>query len=121
MPTTPTPTPRSPGRTAKTAPTPAPSTSTAAPATGKDSARAATQGAAKSASRSSKTTRSRAAEAITPVKVIDQDHRRALIAKAAYFRAERRNFAPGFETEDWLSAETEVDTLLTQGVATVDS
>jgi hypothetical protein len=53
--------------------------------------------------------------------VIDQDHRRALIAKAAYFRAERRNFAPGFETEDWLSAETEVDTLLTQGVATVDS
>jgi hypothetical protein len=47
---------------------------------------------------------------------MDLDQRRALIAQAAYFRAERRNFAPGFEVEDWLGAETEVDTLLTLGV-----
>jgi Protein of unknown function (DUF2934) len=35
--------------------------------------------------------------------------RRELIAKAAYYRAERRAFGPGHELEDWLAAETEVD------------
>jgi hypothetical protein len=30
------------------------------------------------------------------------------IAEAAYFRAERRGFAPGGETEDWLAAEAEI-------------
>jgi hypothetical protein len=34
--------------------------------------------------------------------------RHALIAQAAYFRAERRGFAPGHELEDWLAAEAEV-------------
>lgn len=29
------------------------------------------------------------------------------IAVAAYFRAEKRGFAPGGELEDWLSAEAE--------------
>jgi DUF2934 family protein len=48
--------------------------------------------------------------------VIDPDHRRALIAQVAYYRAERRGFEPGHETEDWLSAEAEVDTALTLGV-----
>lgn len=32
-----------------------------------------------------------------------------LIRKAAYFRAERRGFAPGAALEDWLEAEREVD------------
>jgi hypothetical protein len=32
-----------------------------------------------------------------------------MIARAAYFRAERRNFAPGQELQDWVAAETEVD------------
>lgn len=32
-----------------------------------------------------------------------------LIAKAAYFRAERRGFAPGHALDDWLAAEDEVD------------
>ena len=34
---------------------------------------------------------------------------RVSIAKAAYFHAERRGFAPGHELEDWLAAENEVD------------
>ena len=34
--------------------------------------------------------------------------RHALIAEAAYLRAERRGFVPGYETEDWLAAENEV-------------
>lgn len=43
--------------------------------------------------------------------------RHALIAKAAYFRAVRRNFAPGHELEDWLAAEAEVDEELARGPA----
>jgi hypothetical protein len=31
-----------------------------------------------------------------------------LVAEAAYFRAESRDFAPGHEVEDWLAAEREV-------------
>jgi hypothetical protein len=40
------------------------------------------------------------------------EDRRRLIAEAAYYRAERRGFAPGQELEDWLAAEIEVDALL---------
>ncbi len=32
-----------------------------------------------------------------------------LIRTAAYFRAERRGFAPGGELDDWLEAEREID------------
>jgi Protein of unknown function (DUF2934) len=32
----------------------------------------------------------------------------ALIAERAYFKAERRGFAPGRELEDWLAAEREL-------------
>ena len=31
-----------------------------------------------------------------------------LVARAAYFRAEKRGFAPGGELQDWVEAETEV-------------
>jgi hypothetical protein len=37
------------------------------------------------------------------------DSREARIAEAAYWRAERRGFAPGHELDDWLDAEREVD------------
>lgn len=37
------------------------------------------------------------------------EDRQSLIAKAAYYRAERRHFEPGHELEDWLAAESEVD------------
>lgn len=94
MPTQPTPTPRSPRRS-----------------TGK----AAT----------TKSTKPKASRTVAPaeaplVKHIDPEHRRALIAQAAYFRAEKRNFASGFEVQDWLSAEAEVDSLLTLGVPSAD-
>lgn len=38
------------------------------------------------------------------------DSREARIAERAYWRAERRGFAPGGEVDDWLAAEREVDT-----------
>ena len=43
---------------------------------------------------------------------VGQEQRAALIAEAAFFRAEKRGFAPGHETEDWLAAEVEVDATL---------
>lgn len=47
--------------------------------------------------------------------ILSAETRRAMIAKAAYLRAERRGFAPGREEEDWLAAEKEVDALLSAG------
>jgi hypothetical protein len=38
--------------------------------------------------------------------------RAARIAELAYFKAEKRGFAPGHEEEDWLAAEAEVDAQL---------
>jgi hypothetical protein len=35
--------------------------------------------------------------------------REALIATAAYYRAEKRGFQPGHEMQDWLAAEREID------------
>jgi hypothetical protein len=46
---------------------------------------------------------------------VSTDDRRAMVAEAAYLRAERRGFTPGHETEDWLAAEIEVDALLKAG------
>jgi hypothetical protein len=44
-----------------------------------------------------------------PPRNVSEEERCAMIAKAAYFLAERRAFAPGHELEDWLAAEREVD------------
>lgn len=35
-----------------------------------------------------------------------------MIATAAYYRAQKRNFMAGFEQEDWLMAEQEINQLL---------
>jgi Protein of unknown function (DUF2934) len=43
---------------------------------------------------------------------VSHETRRAMIAEAAYLRAEQRGFASGYEVEDWLLAEREVDALL---------
>jgi hypothetical protein len=49
---------------------------------------------------------------------VSEETRRAMIAEAAYLRAERRGFAPGQEHEDWLAAEKEVDALLNANTGT---
>ena len=38
-------------------------------------------------------------------RVTDRARQHAMIEEAAYYRAERRGFAPGHELEDWLQAE----------------
>jgi hypothetical protein len=48
---------------------------------------------------------------------VDPERRHALIAEAAYYRAERRGFAPGHDAEDWLAAEAEVDEKLLRGAS----
>ncbi len=44
---------------------------------------------------------------------------RALIEQAAYFRAEKRGFAPGEEVDDWVAAEAEVMARLREGRAPI--
>jgi len=51
-----------------------------------------------------------AESAVSPF--VGPEQRAALIAEAAFFRAESRGFAPGHEVEDWLAAESEVDAKL---------
>ena len=41
------------------------------------------------------------------------EHVEALIAEAAYYKAEQRGFVPGYAMEDWLAAEREIRTALT--------
>jgi hypothetical protein len=40
---------------------------------------------------------------------IDPEVRRQMVAAEAYFRAERRGFTAGQEVEDWIAAESVVD------------
>lgn len=48
----------------------------------------------------------------SPPTVLSEAQRHHMIEAAAYLRAERRNFAPGHELEDWLAAEAEVNSRL---------
>jgi Protein of unknown function (DUF2934) len=65
---------------------------------------------------SGRTARGRKSPPANPPRAsLTPEARRALIAEAAYLRAERRGFAPGQENDDWLAAEAEVDALLTVG------
>lgn len=49
----------------------------------------------------------------TPIaRAADPTQRRAMIAGAAYHRAQRRAFEPGHALEDWLQAEVEVERTL---------
>ncbi len=50
-----------------------------------------------------------------PKAAIDPNERRGMIAVVAYLRAERRGFVTGYEDEDWLAAEVEIDALLSAG------
>jgi len=46
---------------------------------------------------------------------ISAQERQMLVARAAYFRAEKRGFAPGGELQDWVEAEAEVLRLIGRG------
>ena len=40
---------------------------------------------------------------------VDPKTKQAMIAEAAYYRAEKRGFAPGHDLEDWLEAEALIE------------
>jgi hypothetical protein len=83
--------------TAPAAPRPAPAATPATPAAPRTKPAAPVRGAApKPADR----------PALPPVSA---DERRHMIEEAAYFRAEARGFAPGFEEEDWAASEKFID------------
>ena len=50
--------------------------------------------------------------AVSWTNFVGPEQRDALIAEAAFFRSEKRGFAPGYEVEDWLAAESEIDAKL---------
>ncbi|MGQ9830185.1 MAG: DUF2934 domain-containing protein [Thermochromatium sp.] len=43
---------------------------------------------------------------------VSEEQRQDMIREAAYYKAEKRNFAPGHEAEDWAAAEREIDELI---------
>jgi hypothetical protein len=47
--------------------------------------------------------------ALPPATEPGEPQRKTMIAEAAYYRAEKRGFAPGLEPDDWLAAEKEID------------
>ena len=65
---------------------------------------------AKNAAPSKKPTVKKPASKKTAAKATSPTHDElgGMIATAAYYLAERRHFAPGFELDDWLAAERQV-------------
>jgi hypothetical protein len=57
------------------------------------------------------------AAAIPAVTEITQEERYLLISTAAYYHAERRSFVPGYELDDWLNAESEIEKMLSKSSA----
>jgi hypothetical protein len=51
----------------------------------------------------------KAAAPKTSVLAVSPDHRKHMIATAAYFIAQRRGFSRGYEVQDWITAEMEID------------
>jgi hypothetical protein len=51
---------------------------------------------------------------------VEPQYREKLIAEAAYFRSEQRDFSLGRELDDWLAAELEVDSQLNQRRESID-
>lgn len=50
-----------------------------------------------------------------PDSAIDEDGKRARIAELAYLKAEKRGFAAGYDMDDWLEAEQEINNPLHHG------
>lgn len=51
-----------------------------------------------------------------PVEEMPVEKTREIIATNAYFRAQQRNFLPGYEEADWLAAELEMNEILRRNI-----
>lgn len=84
----------------------------------KSRAAAAPRPAARKAAPAKATARKPAGAGSRPaVAALPAAEREAMVRTAAFFRAERRGFAPGHEWEDWLAAEAEVSAMFGPGPA----
>ncbi len=54
-------------------------------------------------------------KASAAVRSLTEEQRRAMIAEAAYYMAERRGFESGHELEDWLLAESRFEAAIRGG------
>ncbi len=101
----------SPAATAKKAPD-APQTPQAEPAAKKATARKKTTAgaAARSAHRENP-------GSLKQLATVTPEQRQKMIEEAAFYKAEKRNFAPGHEQEDWTDAEREIDDLIARARA----
>lgn len=50
----------------------------------------------------------------SPTRAVSAEEREKMIAQAAYLRAEQRGFSGGDPVADWLEAEAEIDSRLSQ-------
>lgn len=81
--------------------------------TRKTSATAVKPAAPETSTPKAKKTRTPAAKKTAPQKVaVSPEQRYHMISTAAYFLAERRGFAGGYEMQDWITAEAEIDARL---------
>jgi hypothetical protein len=76
----------------------------------------ASKGAAKTAAKGKLNTNPKAKTRLAAGALM-QDERRQMIAEAAYFRAEQRGFDPGQQEQDWLEAESMVDSVLSEAAS----
>ena len=100
---------------AKTAKTAAEAKPKKAPAAKPAEAQPAAKPAAKVADKAPAKPRKKAAAGTTMVQkpsAPSLEERQRWVATAAYHKAEKRGFAPGYEVQDWLEAEAEIDQLI---------
>ncbi len=96
------------GTTTKKAPVAA---KAAAPSTG--TAKPAAKPAAKKAPAAKKPgAKAVATKPKAPKLKVTPEQRHFMIAEAAYYRAERRGFEGGYEWQDWLDAEMEIERMI---------
>ena len=85
--------------------------------TRKPRAAAATKPAARPVATKAKPAAGKAPVKASPPAAATGVKRDEMVRTAAYFRAQRRGFAPGYEIEDWLAAEVEVSALVEPAAA----
>ncbi len=76
---------------------------------------AASPGAARPAARGRRKASAAAELLVAKPAAPSLEERQRWIATAAYHRAEKRGFAPGYEMQDWFDAESEIDALIGKG------
>ena len=80
----------------------------AALAPGKDLRTSATASITRSKKVNSAAKRDVSRETLKPPQMPSQDLINKMVEEAAYYLAEKRNFAPGFEEQDWLTAKEQI-------------